>query len=254
MWDRSSRHCPLTQRCMEYRDNRPVLPQDATRGYFGFRKLYNPYNQYYFKFIIGGKKRIILSTNMQAKDRDKLLKMLNYYGMLIKNLNLLVLIPAIFLYAAFFKGVQFKHKFSAFGIFVFNYYLCRSFAQTPLNEMINKSMTYYYMKYQHISVNEFSEVKDKRREFFRPDTSIYYRETPQEIFDQKGHHLLHDGSIYYGPHPFDDHENVESVVETNRKFMTGESIYDSNELILGETIDVKRKIYSIPSVEEYKQI
>jgi len=46
------------------------------------------------------------------------------------------------------------------------------------------------------------------------------------------------------------------VSEINRKFTEGVSKFDDpeQELVLGETIDIKRTIRSVPTTEEYRKL
>jgi hypothetical protein len=45
-------------------------------------------------------------------------------------------------------------------------------------------------------------------------------------------------------------------MEVDKKFRTGQSIYDNPEYenVLGEPIDIKRVIRNLPTIEDYRQI
>jgi hypothetical protein len=257
MWLFGDRHTPLSPRYIYYSDMRPILPQDGTRGYLWFRKLDDPYRLLYLRYYIGKQFKYLLSTNLPTAEREKIYAFQSYYPIFLKNLNLFLVIPTIFFSGAFIKSTQTNlQPYVKASIFVWIYFSLKMFSESYLNDTFTNVFTYNYWKYSHTAVDELKDIKDKRREFFRPDTKSYYRETPQEIMDKKGHHLLHDSSIYYGPHPFDDHENAENLVELNKKFMTGKAKFDDphNELLLNEPIDIERRIRSIPTFEEYKKI
>lgn len=257
MWFFGDRHTPLTPRYMNYTDNRPILPQDGTSGYFGFRKLDDPYRLLYLKFLIGNQPKYILSTNLPASEREKIYNFYGYYPKFLRNLNTFLIIPTMFFSGAIVKtsGKALK-PYVKVSVFITFYYLFRKGSESYLNNSSANIFTYNYWKYSHTAVEQLKDITDRRREFFRPDTNTYYRESPQEIMDSKNHHLLHDSSIYYGPHPFDDHENAENLVELNKKFMTGKAKFDDphNELLLNEPIDLERRVRKLPTFEEYRNI
>lgn len=257
MWLLGDRHTPLTQRYANYTDMRPILPQDGTPGYFGFRKLDDPYKLIYLKYYLGNQFKYLLTTNLPASERERIYAFNSYYPIFLKNLNVFLIIPTIFFTGAIVKtsGVALKPYVKA-SIFISTYFFLKKLSESYLNNSFANVFTYSYWKYSHTAVDQLKDITDKRREFFRPDTKTYYRETPQEIMDKKNHFLLHDSSIYYGPHPFDDHENAENLVELNKKFMTGKAKFDDphNELLLTEPIDVERRVRSIPTFEDYRKI
>lgn len=255
MWHYGDRHNPLHPRFHYYLDNRPILPQDGTRGFFSFRKLSDPYALKYYVFKSGGSKNILLSTNIPAEEREELSRLEGYYSVFNKSLTTFSVLPTIALSSIVYKYSDFsKSKFLVPLVFLINYSFVSGLIKGYFSSFISEENSYHYQKYSHLAKQKISDIEDPRRRFFRPDTSVYYRETPQEIFEQKSHAQLHDSSIYYGPHPFDDHENLDSVMEINKKFMEGHSVFDKEELVLGEPIDIKRKIRDIPTVDEYKSI
>lgn len=257
MWERGDRHFPLSARYIHYLDNRPILPQDPTQtGFLGFRRLHDPYQIIYYYFLNKEGKKIIISSNIPASDRESMKVFMNYYTTFMKNVNLIALLPAIFLSGAIFSFGTFKQKYLYLVTLGAAYYGSKGYLGGYFSNLGCHVMSYYYYKYAHLAVDNLNQIEDPRRKFFRPDTSTYYRETPQEIYDRKSAKMLHDSSIYYGPHPFDDHENVESVLEINNKFMDGVSSWDveGTEQILGESIDIKRNIRRLPIIEEYRNI
>jgi hypothetical protein len=256
MWLLGDRHTPLTARYAYYMDMRPILPQDGTRGYFGFRKLDDPYKLLYLKYYLGKQFKYLLSTNLPANERERIYTFYSYYPIFVKNLNFFLVIPTIFFSGAFVKHCGTIKPYQKISIYISFYFIFKSLSHSYLNDSTSNLSAYSYYKYSHTAVDQLKDITDKRREFFKPDTKTYYRETPQEIMDKKNHHLLHDSAIYYGPHPFDDHENAEGLVELNKKFMTGKAKLDDphNELLLNEPIDLERRIRSIPTFEEYRKI
>lgn len=257
MWLLGDRNDPLHPRYWTYADNKPVLANNERGKFFFKRRSHDPYHRIFYVFKNKtGENKIILNTNTPNAERQILEKFMDYFNVIKKNVLIMSIPISSGIFFSLLKQFPLKRFYQrllllgasfAFTSKVLNYLLCN-----PSSVVIDR----YFTKYESIAVKDFSEVTDKRREFFRPDTKVYYRESPQEIMDSKNADQLHDASIYYGPHPFDDHENIDSVVEINKKFITGKSIYDDpeKELILSEQIDIKRKIRGVPSYEEFIKV
>lgn len=248
------RHLPISPMYWDYIECRPMLAQDGSNsGWFGFRRYNNAYQRIYYYFIDSTGSKILFSNNMFAHDREQFKLFSDEVRRIDSKLNLIAIFPTMLFGSALLKNTN--KSTTAFGLFTL-YYSFNCLIKSYFSSLNSTFYGYYAKKYKNIFVDNLNEVKDKRREFFRPDTSVYYRETAQEIYDKKSAHEQHDGSLYYGPHPFDDHENVDSVVETNRKFMEGHSAWDNqdNELLLTEPIDIKRNVRKLPSVSEYRSI
>lgn len=253
MWVIGQRHFPASKNYQEYQDHRPVLPQDGTRGFFGCRHLCDPNELIYFNFKEGSTNNYLLLNNIPVEDREKIKTHLNYFAYQ-KNTKYVALIPTIAAYSALTKAFGFGKKFLPILSFFLIYYYINKKCKKLLNQHAAAFYCYYQQKYSHLTVNSLDAVEDKRRSFYTPDKDVYYRETAQEIFDTKNADQHHDGSIYYGPHPFNDHENVEDAVEVTKKFLTGHSKYDDEELLLNDPIDIKRRVRSIPTYDEFKRI
>jgi hypothetical protein len=255
MWERGARHNPLTERNQKYLDHRAILPEDPSMtGFMGFRKLSNPYRRIYY--IFGG--RILFNNNMQVQDRERLKSFFIYNSTLYKNILVISIIPGIAYASALSKTIFANNTFKLLNLanLVIGTFLAHRFLNGYVKDLDNQIGTYYMNKYENILVDNLNEVDDKRRKFFRPDTSVYYRQTHQEILDSKSPSQLHDPSIYYGPHPYDDYQNAQELIEINSKFMHGHSAFDEHdaERVLGEKIDIKRRIRDLPTVEEFKKI
>ena len=257
MWDRSYRNNPLSYRYQENSEYRAILPEDSSGNYLGLRKESDPYRRIYYYFVLGQDKRILLNNNMNAEDRERLKQFYNYKKVHNKNLFAFSLIPSTFLYGLIktFYGSN-AYKMEGVILFLFSYSACYYLINRYVGGLDSHVASYYYHKYANETVSDLSEISDKRRQFFRPDTSVPYRESHQEIYDRKTPSELHDSSIYYGPHPYDDFENAESVVELNKKFLEGHSKYDDKDIenVLGDKINIRRRIRHLPTVEEYRKI
>jgi len=255
MFDRGLRHNPLSQRYQKYMDHRPILPEDSTVS-FGFRKLHDPYSNIFFHFKVGNTDKILLSNNIPVEDRERIKKFMKYSEICTKNLNVVSFMLTTFTAGGFIHLFPIKLIYLKVALFFSLYKVNKYLISGYFEENKHHVFSYYYHKYKHTAVDKLSDIEDARRKFFRPDTSVYYRETPQEIYDKKSPEMLHDPAIYYGPHPFNDYENLDALVEINNKFLHGHSAYDSegSETLLGEPIDIKRKIRNIPTVDEYKNL
>lgn len=248
------RFLPFQPSYWNYSINRAILPEDNTfAGFMGMRRKHDPYSLIYYKFKVGNEYKIILNTNIPASEREQLKSFENYNQKHLKNCTYASLIPTLFfcsfLNKRFNLGYLYVVGFLTYGLY------SRALLKSRFHEYTTDYLSYFYNKYADLAVDSFDKVNDKRRNFFKPDTSHYYRETPQEIYDSKNADQLHDGSIYYGPHPFNDHENIDDLLELNKKFLDGHSKYDDmNEHLLGEPIDIKRKIRDIPTSQDFKNI
>ena len=255
-WDTSMRHNPFSSTFRQYMDHRPILPEDGTRGFFTMRKLVDSNQLIFYHFKVGNGTKIILSNNIPVEDRERMKLFSNYVFNFKKNTNVLSFIATFFTASAVFSLLPIKVKYLKAAFFLGCYEINKIMLFGFIDDLNHNVYSYYYHKYRHLAVDNVSEVVDARRKFFRPDTSVYYRETPQEIYDSKSPALLHDPAIYYGPHPWDDYENADSLIELNNKFIHGHSAYDHEgvEKILDEKIDIKRRIRDLPTSEEFKRI
>lgn len=261
MWERGARHNPISLRYRFYSDHRPFLPQDPTLGFV--RRPENSYESIYFAFRIAKDKlKYIYSNNIPVQDREDFKNLIHYDNIVRNNLKYIAAIASIFMSSGILKMCNFgsKHWMKFLTIFVSYKFIHMSSNQLYLN-YYNDMVSYYYFKYQNIAVDEKSQVKDPRREFINLDKSVYYRETSQEIRHKSHHpanhgHHDHDTSTYYGPYPYDDHQNLGTVAEISRKFTEGTCAFDNpeNELLLNEPIDINRVVRSLPTSEEYRNI
>jgi hypothetical protein len=206
MWERGARHNPASFRYRFYMDHRPILPQDPTLGFW--RKSYNQYENIYFPFKVSSKKsKYIFSNNLPVNDREDLKTITEYHNLFAKNFKYFAGLAALYLSGFVFNQVSYGQKHHMRLLTVIG-----AFALTNIMIKINylsyfsDITSYYFYKYQHLAVDSIQEVKDKRRNFFTLDTSVYYRETAQDI-RHAGHHPAseghhdHDTSSYYGPYP-----------------------------------------------------
>jgi hypothetical protein len=255
MWERSARHNPLSMRYQTYRDHRPFLSQDPTLDWLFGRDTRN--NIYYFVF---NKKNIICSNNIPVKDRNNMENLIRFQNYILNYSHYVGVISAIFL-SKFIFQIRMPYKILYpiifFGIYKFNTFSIYSY----LSIHIDDNLTYYYQKYKHLSVQDVHAIDDPKRKHFRLDTSVYYRQTPQEILHaQHGHHdegeAHHDTSDYNGPYPYNDFENTDTLSEINKKFTTGTSKFDNpdQEYLIGEKVDVNRFVPEIPTFEDYRNI
>jgi hypothetical protein len=257
MWFYGERHSPLSYKYQYYVDNRPITAQDPTMsGWFGLRRLDDPYQKIYLKYQLKNEEKVLFINNIPANEREKLKAYISYYSNENqKNRKALAVFPGLLFMSLVTKYSQCKPWIST-GLVVLGFWTGYKCVSAFSDKFTSDYLSYFYNKYSHTAVGKISDVVDKRRQFFRPDTEVYYRETPQQIWDSKNHHEQHDGSIYYGPHPFNDHENVDELIEINKKFMTGKSDkFDSlNEDLLDEKIDIKRRIRDLPTWDDYRKI
>ena len=249
------RHNPLTLDYQTYADHRPLLPQDSSLYLPGLRKIHDDNSLVYYKFNKNGKEKFILANNFKTEDRLRLDKFNRYDVVVQKNIAVPAAIATLAFTATF--GEFFRHTpkipnwLNSIGLFFLFKYGFNKFVEDYRNNIY----TYYFQKYNHLAKENIYDIEDPRRKFFTPDTSSYYRETSQEIYDRKTPEQKHDPAIYYGPHPYNDYENYEELVEINKKFILGHSKFDDPEYdkILGDKIDIKRNIKDIPKFEDHKE-
>jgi hypothetical protein len=205
MWERGARHNPASLRYRFYMDHRPFLPQDPTLGFL--RTAEGSYESFYLPFkLTSDQLKYILINNIPVRDREELKNIMSFDNKLRSNFKYFFFVATIFAGTPVLRLCNFKkfyHKALALGAT----YFCIS---KPLNGLYtlyyNDIMSYYYYKYQNIATDNINETIDKRREFYRLDTSTYYRETSQDIRHNSHHpansgHHDHDTSTYYGPYP-----------------------------------------------------
>lgn len=206
MWERGARHNPVSLRYRWYADHRPFLPQDPTLGFL--RQAEGSYESIYFIFRIAKDQlKYIYSNNMPVKDREELKNLMRIDNLFRSNFSLIAGISTLFLGTGIFKSFNFGSSYFKRGVVL---YLTYKTSQMVLNKFYtlyyNDFATYYYNKYAHIATDNKEETKDKRREFIQLDTSVYYRESSQDIRHNAHHpashgHHDHDTSTYYGPYP-----------------------------------------------------
>ena len=206
MWERGARHNPVSLRYRFYADHRPFLPQDPTLGFL--RTAEGSYESIHLIFrVTKDKLKYIYSNNIPVKDREDLKNLMYYDNIFKNNFKYLSLVASIFITAGVCNTVHFGrnhfYKFLTFGLAnCVAYSAINYFYQLSYNDLVS----YYYFKYQNIAMDNISETKDKRREFYQLDTSTYYRESSQDIRHNAHHpansgHHDHDTSTYYGPYP-----------------------------------------------------
>ncbi len=208
MWERSQRQNPITLRYRYYLDHRPILPQDATLSFL--RPVHHPNWMHYFLLSDGKELKKLYLNNLPAKDREALREFYIGYTRFLNNAKKFALIPAFFISAFLFRlghnSVLFKYKIMYPIVFFSSLMFSRICINGLYRSHYNDNMSYYYYKYKHLAVNDLLKVNDPSRKYFKIDTSVYYRETPQDILHHshgdeghgEGHH---DTSTYYGPYP-----------------------------------------------------
>lgn len=206
MWERGARHNPASFRYRFYMDHRPILPQDPTLGFW--RKSFNQYDIIYFAFMVtSNKKKYLFSNNLPVQDREDLKTISEYDNLFRKNFRYFSALATLYFSGFIFNNVNYGQKhFFRLATVVGVYYLTHALINKNYINYLNDITSFYYFKYQHLAVEDINEVKDKRRQFFSLDKSVYYRETAQDI-RHAGHHPAseghhdHDTSTYYGPYP-----------------------------------------------------
>jgi hypothetical protein len=203
MWERAARHNPLSLTNYFYLDHRPFLPQDPTFNHM-WRKQYTNYAKIILQFKINKGYRFLYLNNLKAVDRERVKVLLSHHN------DLKSCVPAIAIpMSALFTGVCLKSfagiKYKSFGLVAF--WLYYNFSTVIFNSVLNHykdtNLYYYLQKYEHLTVDNVSKIEDPRRKYFQVDTSVYYRQTADEILHH-GHdsdHHDHDTATYYGPYP-----------------------------------------------------
>jgi hypothetical protein len=211
MWEKSARLNPMSTRYRYYLDHRPMLPQDRTLGFL--RPVDNPNWRFFLLFLIDGKLKSIFLNNIPVKDREDIRTLYMNYAWMTNNLSYFAYIPAVLLTGFFYRlgaGTPvFKYKIMYPIVFGFSLFLARKYLNTTIYSGYADNMSYYFHKYRHLAIERPNEVEDPMRKHFRVDTSVYYRETANDIL-HSGHHGdgghegqggHHDTSTYYGPYP-----------------------------------------------------
>jgi len=206
MWERGARHNPASFRYRFYMDHRPILPQDPTLGFV--RKSYNQYENIYFAFMVtASKRKYLFSNNLPVQDREDLKTLSEFDQKFRKSFKYFAALATLFVSGFVFNNGNFGKKYyyrllTVAGV----YFVTLAMINKNYLSHFNDLTSYYFYKYQHLSAEDISEIKDKRREFIHLDKSVYYRETAQDIRHaahhpaSEGHHD-HDTSTYYGPYP-----------------------------------------------------
>ena len=204
MWERAARHNPLSLTNYYYLDHRPFLPQDPTLNHI-WRKQYSNYAQIILKLKVKGGNRLLFLNNLKAADRERVKVLLAHHEDLKKCVA-----PIAFALSAFLTGAAattlrkiFNYKIMGLVAFGLNYYSVKFWINRTLDNYNNTNMFYYFQKYEHLTVDDQSKIVDPRRKYFQVDTSVYYRQTADEILHH-GHdsdHHDHDTATYYGPYP-----------------------------------------------------
>jgi hypothetical protein len=201
MWERSVRHNPLSFRYQNYKDNRPVLAHDNTLDWISGR--HTDHKIFYYLF---NKKFYICSNNLPVAEKAKLNTLIELNAYFFRCLGYVALVPTVFLSGALFKVGQLPYKILYPIAFLFLWKINSSIIKSNFEVLFENNISYYYYKYRNLEVDTVEKVKDPRRQHFRLDTNVYYRQTPQDLLhsqhghgDHGGDH--HDTSDYYGPYP-----------------------------------------------------
>jgi hypothetical protein len=208
MWERSQRQNPLSMRYQNYRDNRPVLPQDRTTDWLIPRHV--SHQLYYFLVRMGNKNKYLCSNNIPVQDRQTIERLVEFRKYINNVLKWAGVIPTVFLSGVIFKSVAMPYKIlyplTVYMLFKVNQRLIAGY----FDHLYYENFSYFYYKYAHLAVDSLEEIRDPKRQHFRLDTDSYYRQTAQEILNAghhghddhaAGHEEHHDTSTYYGPYP-----------------------------------------------------
>jgi hypothetical protein len=200
MWERAARHNPLSLTNYFYMDHRPFLPQDPT-----FNHLWRSQHSQYEEILLQLDDRILFLNNIQVADREKAKKLVHNYNLLSSCIRPVSLVFSIFMTGALLKKVKMPYKILRVLGFMGNYLLANALIKNTLNSFHTVNCLYFFQKYEHLTVDSVSNIKDPRRGYFKLDTSVYYRETADDIrghgHHDGEHHHDHDTSTYYGPFP-----------------------------------------------------
>ena len=173
------------------------------------KKNFDPYQIIYFNFKSGNKNLFLLSNNLPLKDRENIKIYHTAYTRVLKNIDLLAIIPTFFLYKSFTRRFPPKYKASKLPIFIGSFAAGACFIRLFFKEALDANLSYYLHKYMGLAKENLLEIDDPRRKFFRVDTSEYYRDSLNDIVHphgghddgHAGGHGHHDTTNYYGPHP-----------------------------------------------------
>lgn len=201
MWERGARHYPWSWRNIEYLDHRPFLPQDKTHSFY--RKEYDDYEPTTMKIKTAKGLRYLYLNNIPAADRENIKLLYSYYAHILNVVHKFSFVPAVFLSGFMFKTITFKWKILYPIMFYINYLTCEKLVLRSFYPYFKDNMSYYTNKYTDLTVERLADIDDPRRKHFRVDTSVYYRETPEEIqhAQHQGEGDHHDTSGYFGPLP-----------------------------------------------------
>ena len=208
MWERSQRQNPLSMRYQNYRDNRPVLPQDRTTDWLIPR--HASHQLYYFLVRMGNKNKYLCSNNIPTQDRLTIERLVEFRQYINNVLKWAGVIPTVFLSGIIFKSVRLPYKMlyplTVYMLFKVN----KSLVTGYFDILYFDNFSYFYHKYSHLAVDSIDEIRDPKRQHFKLNTDSYYRQTAQEILHSghhghdehaEGHDGHHDTSTYYGPYP-----------------------------------------------------
>ena len=222
MWERSSRHNPLSFRYQLYRDHRPVLPQDPTTDWALPR--HSNFNLYYYLVNMGGKNKYICSNNIPVNDRSRLQTLVEFRQHAYSKLGWAAIVPAVFFSAILFRRVTLPYKLLYPVTFYLFYKLSHGVLFSQVDILLNDNISYFYHKYSHLAVENLEAVRDPRRQHFRVDTDVYYRQTAHELLhgahghgdhDAGAHEDHHDTSTYYGPYPVRKKKKIIFIIIEN---------------------------------------
>jgi hypothetical protein len=204
MWERAARHNPLSFTNYYYLDHRPFLPQDPTFNHL-WRKQFTNYAQILLKIKVKGGFRILYLNNVPAADRERVKILLNQHEDLKKCILSIAFALSALLTGGAVQGLKKFINYKIIGLVVFglNFYSVKYWLNRTLDSYNNTNLYYYLQKYEHLTVDNITKIVDPRRKYFQLDTSVYYRQTADEILHH-GHdsdHHDHDTSTYYGPYP-----------------------------------------------------
>jgi hypothetical protein len=205
MWERAARHNPLSLTNFYYLDHRPFLPQDPTLNHW-WRSQHSQYQQFIVSLVTKGGNRSLFLNNLQVADRERAKILLSQYEHLKACIKPIAFILGLFGSSAFIKffgGASYKIMYPM-GLYA-GYIISKGFLINALNRYHQVNFLYYFQKYEHLTVNSIENIKDPRRNYFKVDTSVYYRESADDIRGHGHHgdheHHDHDTSTYYGPYP-----------------------------------------------------
>jgi hypothetical protein len=148
---------------------------------------------------------MIYVNNLPVADRERAKVLLSQYDHLTRIIGVAAIPLAVFATGAVVRTFGTPYKILAPLGFMLGYYGIKGVMRGVLNRFYEVNALYFFQKYDHLTVDRPEDVKDPRRNYFKVDTSVYYRETADEIRGHghhgDEHHHDHDTSTYYGPYP-----------------------------------------------------